>query len=63
MGYDVKKMPSRRYANQNIYHLNVFKAVYPEYDYNFTTNFTDEDDFDEPIALTDIQPTSSISSC
>jgi hypothetical protein len=35
MGYDVKKMPSRRYEFQNIYHVNVFKVVYPKLRYDF----------------------------
>jgi hypothetical protein len=35
MGYEVKKMPSRRYEFQNIYHINVFKVVYPKLMYGF----------------------------
>ena len=35
MGYLIKKAESSRYDYQNLYHVNVFKAVYPQYNYNF----------------------------
>jgi hypothetical protein len=35
LGYEIKKMPSRRYEYQNLYHVEAFKLAYPEYDYNF----------------------------
>jgi phage regulator Rha-like protein len=35
MGYIIKKAESPRYGYQNLYNVNVFKACYPEYDYNF----------------------------
>lgn len=33
MGFEVKKAPSPRFGYQNLYHLSVWKACYPEYDY------------------------------
>ena len=35
LGYEVKKAESRRFEYQNLYHVNVFKACYPEYKYDF----------------------------
>ena len=35
LGFEVKKVPSGRFAYQNLYHVNAFKACYPEYNYNF----------------------------
>jgi len=31
----IKKAQSPRYDYQNLYNVNVFKACYPEFDYNF----------------------------
>ena len=37
LGFEVKKVPSNRYAGgQNLYHITVFKAVYPQLNYNFS---------------------------
>lgn len=38
LGYEVKKMPSRRYEFQNIYHSVVWKKCYPTMNYNFPIN-------------------------
>jgi hypothetical protein len=35
LGYEVKKLPSTRYDYQNAYHVNSFRACYPQYNYNF----------------------------
>lgn len=35
MGYEIKKGQSNRYDYQNLYHVNVFKACYPQFNYNF----------------------------
>lgn len=35
MGYEIKKGQSNRYVYQNLYHVNVFKACYPQFKYNF----------------------------
>lgn len=35
MGYQIKKAQSARYKFQNLYNVNVFKAVYPQFSYNF----------------------------
>lgn len=35
MGYAVKKAQSNRYDYQNLYNINVFKACYPQFNYNF----------------------------
>jgi phage anti-repressor protein len=35
MGYAIKKAESPRYGYQNLYHISVFKACYPQYNYNF----------------------------
>jgi phage regulator Rha-like protein len=35
LGFEVKKMPSRRFQYQNIYHKDVFRGCYPQFDYNF----------------------------
>jgi len=35
LGFEVKKMPSRRFEYQNIYHKDVFRGCYPQFDYNF----------------------------
>jgi len=35
MGYEIKKGPSNRYQYQNLYHVSVFRACYPQYDYKF----------------------------
>lgn len=35
LGFEVKKMPSRRYEYQNVYHKDVFRACYPQFNYNF----------------------------
>jgi phage regulator Rha-like protein len=34
MGYAIKKAQSARYDYQNLYHINIFKACYPQFDYN-----------------------------
>ena len=34
LGYMVKKAESPRYGFQNLYHIDVFRACYPEYNYN-----------------------------
>ena len=34
LGYKVKKAQSPRFDYQNLYHIDSFKAVYPEYDYD-----------------------------
>lgn len=34
LGYAVKQVPSARYDYQNLYHLNSFRACYPQFDYN-----------------------------
>lgn len=36
MGYAIKKAASPRYGYQNLYHINAFKACYPQFDYNFS---------------------------
>ena len=41
LGYVIKKAASPRFGYQNLYHVNVFKAVYPRYDYNFGNDFPD----------------------
>jgi phage regulator Rha-like protein len=33
MGYSIKKAQSARYGFQNLYHINVFKACYPQFNY------------------------------
>lgn len=35
MGYAIKKAESARYKFQNLYNISVFKACYPQYNYNF----------------------------
>jgi len=35
MGYSIKKAQSARYTYQNLYHVNVFKACYPQFRYDF----------------------------
>jgi Rha family phage regulatory protein len=35
LGYAIKKAESVRYDFQNLYHITVFKACYPQYNYNF----------------------------
>lgn len=35
LGYEIKKGESNRFDYQNLYHVNVFRACYPEYNYNF----------------------------
>lgn len=35
MGFTIKKAESPRYGYQNLYHVAVFKACYPEYNYSF----------------------------
>jgi phage anti-repressor protein len=35
MGYMIKKAQSPRFGFQNLYHINVFKAIYPQFNYNF----------------------------
>jgi paraquat-inducible protein B len=34
MGFVIKKAASPRFGYQNLYHINVFKSCYPEYNYN-----------------------------
>lgn len=34
MGYAIKKAESARFEFQNLYHVNVFKACYPQFNYN-----------------------------
>jgi len=34
LGYEIKRAESVRYKYQNLYHLNVFRACYPKYNYN-----------------------------
>lgn len=34
MGYAIKKAQSARYDYQNLYHVNIFKACYPQFDYS-----------------------------
>jgi len=34
LGYAIKQVPSARYDYQNLYHLNSFRACYPQFDYN-----------------------------
>jgi len=34
LGYAIKKAESPRYGYQNLYHINVFRACYPQYNYN-----------------------------
>ncbi len=34
LGYELKYVPCARYDYKVLYHLNVFRAVYPQYDYN-----------------------------
>jgi hypothetical protein len=38
MGFDVKRMPSKRYEYQLAYHVSVFCACYPELNYDFIQN-------------------------
>jgi hypothetical protein len=38
MGFDVRRMPSKRYLYQNTYHVSVFCACYPELNYDFIQN-------------------------
>ena len=38
MGYEVKKMQSRRFKYQNLYHIDTFRVCYPQYNYNFENN-------------------------
>jgi len=38
MGYEVKKMQSRRFKYQNLYHIDTFRVCYPQYNYNFKEN-------------------------
>ncbi len=35
LGFEIKKAESRRFSYQNLYHVNVFKACYPQYKYDF----------------------------
>jgi len=35
MGYVIKKAQSNRFGYQNLYHVNVFRACYPEFNYKF----------------------------
>lgn len=35
LGFEIKKAESRRFSYQNLYHVNVFKACYPQYKYEF----------------------------
>lgn len=35
LGYEVKKAQSSRFSYQNLYHVNIFKACYPQYKYDF----------------------------
>lgn len=35
MGYEVKKAQSPRFQSQNLYHVNSFRACYPQYNYKF----------------------------
>lgn len=35
MGFVIKKAQSPRYGFQNLYHVNAFKACYPQYNYKF----------------------------
>lgn len=35
LGYEVKKAQSSRFDYQNLYHVNVFRACYPQYRYDF----------------------------
>jgi len=34
LGYKIKKAESPRFGYQNLYHIDSFKAVYPQYDYD-----------------------------
>lgn len=34
LGYEVKKAPSPRYNYQNLYHLDAFRLVYPQFNYD-----------------------------
>ncbi len=34
LGYAIKQVPSARYDYQNLYHLNTFRACYPQFDYD-----------------------------
>jgi len=34
LGHEIKKMPSTRYGYRNTYHIDVFKAAYPQFDYS-----------------------------
>lgn len=44
LGFEIKKMPSRRFEYQNLYHIDVFKVAYPTLNYNFPDDyFIDED--------------------
>ena len=38
MGYEVKKAQSPRFQSQNLYHVNAFRACYPQYNYKFLNN-------------------------
>ena len=38
IGYEVKKAQSARFGYQNLYHVNCFRVLYPNYDYNFLKN-------------------------
>jgi phage regulator Rha-like protein len=35
MGYAIKKAESARYGYQNLYHVDVFRACYPQFNYDF----------------------------
>ena len=35
LGYVIKKAESARFGYQNLYHINAFKACYPQYNYDF----------------------------
>jgi phage regulator Rha-like protein len=39
LGYEVKRLPSTRYDYQLAYHVNCFRACYPQYNYNFNNQF------------------------
>lgn len=34
MGYEIKKAPSARFRYQNLYHVNAFRACYPQFRYD-----------------------------
>ena len=38
MGFIIKRAESPRYGFQNLYHVNAFKACYPQYNYKFLNN-------------------------